>query len=98
MRANCLGSSAIVEAAGQLLGICTDGDLRRRIEAGSELRCATAAQVMQTNPRCIAPDELAVDAAEMMETHAITSVLVIDSAGRLTGVVHIGDLMRAKVI
>ncbi|MCW5234935.1 KpsF/GutQ family sugar-phosphate isomerase [Verminephrobacter eiseniae] len=98
MSAKGLGASAIVDAAGQVLGIFTDGDLRRRIEAGAELRSATAAQVMQTNPRCIAPDALAVDAAEMMETHAITSVLVIDSAGRLTGVVHIGDLMRAKVI
>src|SRR6218665_2720252 len=98
MSAKGLGATAIVDESQQVLGIFTDGDLRRRIEAGAELRSATAAQVMQTNPRCIAPDALAVDAAEMMETHAITSVLVIDSAGRLTGVVHIGDLMRAKVI
>ena len=46
----------------------------------------------------IAPDALAVDAAELMEAHGITSVLVADAAGVLTGVVHIGDLMRAKVI
>ena len=54
--------------------------------------------VMHANPRRIAPDALAVDAAEMMEAHAITSVLVVDAAGALVGVVHIGDLMRAKVI
>lgn len=98
MSAKGLGASAIVDADGQLLGIFTDGDLRRRIEAGADLRSTTAAQVMHANPRRIAPDALAVDAAEMMEAHAITSVLVVDAAGALVGVVHIGDLMRAKVI
>ncbi len=98
MSAKGLGASAIVDAAGQVLGIFTDGDLRRRIEAGADLRTATAAEVMHPTPRRIAPDALAVDAAEMMEAHAITSVLVVDAAGQLTGVVHIGDLMRAKVI
>ena len=98
MSAKGLGASAIVDAAGQLLGIFTDGDLRRRIEAGADLRNTTAANVMHPHPRRIAPDALAVDAAEMMEAHAITSVLVVDATGALTGVVHIGDLMRAKVI
>jgi CBS domain-containing protein len=65
--------------AGQVLGIFTDGDLRRRIEAGADLRTATAAQVMHATPRRIAPDALAVNAAEMMETHGITSVLVVDA-------------------
>ncbi|MCW5221146.1 KpsF/GutQ family sugar-phosphate isomerase [Verminephrobacter aporrectodeae] len=98
MSAKGLGASAIVDAAGRVLGIFTDGDLRRRIESGAELRATTAAQVMHAAPRRIAPDALAVDAARMMETHAITSVLVVDSDDVLTGVVHIGDLMRAKVI
>lgn len=98
MSAKGLGASAIVDAAGQVLGIFTDGDLRRRIEAGADLRSATAAEVMHAGPRRIAPDALAVDAAEMMEAHAITSVLVVDAAGVLVGMVHIGDLMRAKVI
>ena len=73
-------------------------DLRRRIEAGADLRTATAAQVMHATPRRIAPDALAVNAAEMMETHGITSVLVVGANGTLEGVVHIRDLMRAKVI
>ena len=98
MSAKGLGASAIVDAGGKVLGIFTDGDLRRRIEAGADLRTATAAEVMHPHPRRIAPDALAVDAAEMMEAHAITSVLVVDGAGVLVGVVHIGDLMRAKVI
>ena len=98
MSAKGLGSAAVVDGAGQVLGIFTDGDLRRRIEAGADLRTATAAQVMHATPRRIAPDALAVNAAEMMETHGITSVLVVGANGTLEGVVHIRDLMRAKVI
>ena len=98
MSAKGLGASAIVDARGQLLGVLTDGDLRRRIEAGADLRSTTASQVMHASPRRIAPDALAVDAAELMEAHGITSVLVVDAAGTLSGVVHIGDLMRSKVI
>ncbi|MBY0411546.1 MAG: KpsF/GutQ family sugar-phosphate isomerase [Burkholderiaceae bacterium] len=98
MSAKGLGASAVVGAEGQVLGIFTDGDLRRRIEAGADLRSATAGSVMHPNPHHIAPQALAVDAAEMMEAHGITSVLVVDAAGVLCGVVHIGDLMRAKVI
>ncbi|OJX34484.1 MAG: arabinose-5-phosphate isomerase [Burkholderiales bacterium 68-12] len=98
MSAKGLGAAAIVDAQGRPVGIFTDGDLRRRIEAGADLRSASAAQVMHPGPRSIAADALAADAAEMMETHGITSVLVVDAAGVLTGIVHIGDLMRAKVI
>ncbi|MCM2347967.1 KpsF/GutQ family sugar-phosphate isomerase [Acidovorax soli] len=98
MSAKGLGCAAVVDGAGQVLGIFTDGDLRRRIEAGADLRTATAAQVMHATPRRIAPDALAVNAAEMMETHGITSVLVVGADGALEGVVHIRDLMRAKVI
>jgi len=98
MSAKGLGASVVVDAPGRVLGIFTDGDLRRRIEAGADLRSATAEQVMHPGPRTIAADALAVDAAEMMETHGITSVLVVDAEGVLTGIVHIGDLMRAKVI
>jgi arabinose-5-phosphate isomerase len=98
MSAKGLGASAIVDDQGRVLGIFTDGDLRRRIEAGADLRSASAEQVMHRSPRTIAADALAVDAAEMMETHGITSVLVVDADAVLTGIVHIGDLMRAKVI
>ena len=98
MSAKGLGASAVVDGQGRVLGIFTDGDLRRRIEAGADLRSATAGEIMHPGPRSIAPDALAVDAAEMMESHGITSVLVVDSEGLLSGIVHIGDLMRAKVI
>ncbi len=98
MSAKGLGAAAVVDGQERPVGIFTDGDLRRRIEAGADLRQATAAQVMHAGPRTIAYQALAVDAAEMMETHGITSVLVVDGDGRLSGIVHIGDLMRAKVI
>lgn len=98
MSAKRLGASAVVDGAGKVLGIFTDGDLRRHLEAGADLRGATAAKLMHPSPHTIAQNALAVDAAEMMETHGITSVLVLDADSILVGMVHIGDLMRAKVI
>jgi arabinose-5-phosphate isomerase len=92
------GLAAIVDAQQQVLGIFTDGDLRRLIETGTDLRAARACDVMHLHPRSIQPQALAVDAAELMEQHRITSVLVVEPGGTLVGVVHIGDLMRAKVI
>jgi arabinose-5-phosphate isomerase len=74
------------------------GDLRRRVEAGADLRALRAGEVMHPGPRTIAEDALAVDAARMMEEHGITAVLVADAQRQLRGVVHIRDLMRAKVI
>jgi arabinose-5-phosphate isomerase len=93
-----LGASAIVDPEGQVLGIFTDGDLRRLIEKGADLRALRARDVMHPNPRTIARDQLAVEAADLMEAHRITSVLVVDPDGRLCGAVNSNDLMRAKVI
>ncbi len=93
-----LGATAIADENSAVLGIFTDGDLRRLVEKGIDLRSSTAQQVMHANPRTIASDALAVEAAELMEQHCITSVLVLDKAGRLCGAVNSNDLMRAKVI
>lgn len=98
MGAKGLGASAIVDDDGRVLGIFTDGDLRRRIEQGLELRGQTARDVMHPNPRTIREDALAVEAADLMEHHRITSVLVVDAQGRLCGALNTNDLMRAKVI
>ncbi|MGP1630612.1 MAG: KpsF/GutQ family sugar-phosphate isomerase [Giesbergeria sp.] len=98
MSAKGLGASAVVDEAGRILGIFTDGDLRRRIENGTDLRHSTATQLMHPNPLTILGDALAADAAALMETHGITSVLVVGNDSLLQGVVHIRDLMRAKVI
>ena len=93
-----MGASAVVDADNHVVGIFTDGDLRRRIEDGTDLRNATAADLMHKTPRTISEDALAVDAAHMMEQHGITSVLVVDAQACLVGMVHIRDLMVAKVI
>lgn len=93
-----LGATAIVDSNRKVLGIFTDGDLRRLVEKGIDLRATTAQQVMHPNPSTIASDALAVEAAELMEQHCITSVLVLDAAGRLCGALNSNDLMRAKVI
>ena len=98
MSAKSLGCAAIVDASGRLLGIFTDGDLRRCVEAGEDLRTRKAEQVMHPSPRSIAADALAVDAARMMEEFGVTVILVTDGQRKLQGAVHIRDLMRAKVI
>ena len=93
-----LGASAIVDAQRRVLGIFTDGDLRRLIEKGADLRGLKAREVMHANPRTLRDNVLAVEAAEMMEQHRITSVLVVDAQGQLCGAINSNDLMRAKVI
>ena len=98
MSAKGLGATAVVDAQGGVLGIFTDGDLRRWVERGVDLRDKTAQDVMHAHPATIAADALAVDAVELMERRKITSVLVIDAAGQLCGAVNTNDLMRAKVI
>ena len=93
-----LGFAAVVDGEQRVLGIFTDGDLRRLIERGGDLRALTAREVMHTKPKLVRADALAVDAAGVMETHRITSVLVVDDTGRLVGALNSNDLMRAKVI
>jgi arabinose-5-phosphate isomerase len=93
-----LGATAIADASGHVLGIFTDGDLRRLLEQGMDLRGLTARDVMHPNPRLVREDALAVDAADVMEQFRITSVLVIDAHGLLVGALNSNDLMRAKVI
>ena len=93
-----LGASAVTDAQQHVLGIFTDGDLRRLIEKGVDLRAMCAADVMHASPRTLSADALAVDAVALMEQHRITSVLVLDDAGRLCGALNTNDLMRAKVI
>jgi arabinose-5-phosphate isomerase len=98
MSAKGLGATAVVNADGQVLGIFTDGDLRRLVERGQDLRTLSAADVMHPQPCTIAQDALAVEAAELMELRRITSVLVLDEHGLLCGALNSNDLMRAKVI
>jgi arabinose-5-phosphate isomerase len=93
-----LGAAVVVDAADRVLGIFTDGDLRRLVERGEDLRQLTAGAVAFKKPRTVSADALAVDAADVMEAARITLVLVVDGEGRLAGAISSNDLMRAKVI
>ena len=93
-----LGASAVVGSDGRALGIFTDGDLRRLVETGRDLRALTAREVMHATPRHIRADALAAEAAKMMEQHRVTVLLAQDADGQLVGALNTNDLMRAKVI
>ena len=98
MGAKGLGATAVVDGDSKVMGVFTDGDLRRLVEKGSDLRSLLAHQVMHPRPSTISGAALAVEAAELMEFRRITSVLVIDANGKLSGALNSNDLMRAKVI
>ncbi len=98
MSAKGLGATAVVAADGTVLGVFTDGDLRRKIEAGVELRSTTARELMTPSPQTIREDVLAAEAVALMEARRINTLLVVDAAGVLVGAVSTNDLMRAKVI
>jgi len=98
MSAKGIGCTAVVDAAGLPVGVFTDGDLRRLIERGVELRTQRAGDIMHAAPRMVAVGALAVEAADLMETARIHSVLVVDEQGLLVGALNYNDLLRAKVI
>jgi arabinose-5-phosphate isomerase len=93
-----LGAAAVVDDAGRLCGAYTDGDLRRGIERGEDLRAHKAQDVMSVAPKAICANALAAQAAQLMESHRISVVFVLDDLQQLVGVISLNDLMRAKVI
>jgi arabinose-5-phosphate isomerase len=94
-----LGMSAIVDAGGHLLGLYTDGDLRRTLDDASiDVRATKIASVMTRNPKVIDADALAVEAAQLMEAHKINALLVVDAERRVVGALNIHDLLRARVV
>ncbi|HEV7777828.1 MAG TPA: KpsF/GutQ family sugar-phosphate isomerase [Luteibacter sp.] len=94
-----LGMTAVIDADGHLLGVFTDGDLRRALDdEGVDLRGATVAEVMTRGPKTIGSDKLAVEAAQLMEKHQIHALLVVDAEQRVVGALNIHDLLRARVV
>ncbi len=91
-----LGMTTVVNGAGRLIGVITDGDLRRALEQGKDLRKAKAADLGTKSPKTISPDLLATAALELMERHAITSLVVLEKQ-RIAGVVHLHDLLKHGV-
>ena len=93
-----LGMTAVTHDDGTLAGIFTDGDLRRIFERDIDIRQATIADVMVTNPITIAPGHLAAEALQVMETRKINGLMVCDEAGKPLGAFNMQDLLRAGVV
>ena len=93
-----LGATAVVDDVNKLIGIFTDGDLRRALETNADLRGVKIADVMTRGPRTMRAEKLAAEAAQLMQQRQITCVLIVDAENRLVGALHTHDLMRAGVI
>jgi arabinose-5-phosphate isomerase len=93
-----IGMTAVVDAGGRVMGVFTDGDLRRTIERNTELNGLAVDDVMTRNPRTVRPQTLAAEAVHVMEEHKVNQVLVVDEHGALVGALNMHDLFRAKVI
>jgi arabinose-5-phosphate isomerase len=93
-----LGMTAIVDAGQHMLGVFTDGDLRRALDAAADLRTTRMDKVMTRNPKSVQPDMLAAEAVHMMEAHRITSLIVTDENRKVIGALNFHDLLRAGVI
>jgi len=94
-----LGMTAVVNADGHLLGLYTDGDLRRTLDdATVDVRNTPISAVMTRTPKTIGADALAVEAAQLMEAHKINALLVLDGERRVVGALNIHDLLRARVV
>jgi arabinose-5-phosphate isomerase len=93
-----MGMTAVVDNEGRVVGIYTDGDLRRSLEKAVDLRATRVSDVMSASPRTIGPERLAAEAVEIMERHKVNQILVVDEGKRLIGALNMHDLFRAKVI
>jgi arabinose-5-phosphate isomerase len=92
-----IGMTAVMNEHKQVVGVFTDGDLRRLLEKSLDLSGLSLVQVMNTAPKSIAPEALAAEAAEVMDRHKVNQLLVLEQ-GLLVGALHLHDLMAAKVI
>jgi arabinose-5-phosphate isomerase len=98
MSSKRLGMTCVVDPDGRLLGVFTDGDLRRQMTRGANVLALTAGDVMTHDPITIDRHLLAVEALKIMETHKITAVVVVDARRSVEGVVHLHDLWRTQMI
>ena len=93
-----MGMTAVLDDHGRVIGIFTDGDLRRALDRRINIQKSRMADVMTKGGRSIGPQELAAEAVQMMEKHAINALLVKDDKGRLVGALNVHDLLRAGVM
>jgi len=97
MSAKRLGMTTVVDGAGRLVGVITDGDLRRQQLAHGSLLDRRVGDCMTANPKCVGADDLATRALALMEG-VMTSLVITDEGGRPAGVIHIHDILRAKIL
>lgn len=93
-----LGMTTVVDGDGLLVGVITDGDLRRYLEKSGDLFERTAGELASHNPKTISGGALAAEAVAVMEKYSITSLLILDGGGRPAGVIHLHDLLKAGVV
>lgn len=98
MSGGCLGAVAVTGEKETLLGIVTDGDLRRMLEKYADVDGLTAADIMSASPKTIAEDELAYNAFMLMERNSITQLVVVDEGRIYKGMVHLHDILREGVV
>jgi len=93
-----LGMTAIVDAGDRVLGVFTDGDLRRAIDRSADLHRTRMEEVMTRHAKTVRANSLAAEAVHLMETHRITSLIVVDADDILVGALNVHDLLRAGVV
>ena len=98
MSGGCLGAVAVTDDGGHLLGIITDGDLRRMLEKYEDVDGLKATDIMSSSPKTIGEDELAYNAFQLMEKSSITQLVVVDKEKRYKGMVHLHDILKEGVV
>lgn len=98
MSAKKLGMTTVIDRTGALVGVITDGDLRRFVQRGGDVIKATAATLSSRTPRTIGPDDLAARAVEVMERYSITTLVVTEGERRILGVIHLHDLLKNGIV
>lgn len=98
MTAKKLGMTTVVDGKGKLVGIITDGDLRRFIQRGGDFSTVSAGDLASRNPKTIAPNDLAAKAVEMMERYSITTLVVSEDGRTISGVIHLHDLLKSGIV
>ena len=93
-----LGAAAVLDDAGTVVGVITDGDLRRMLERRKDLVRVRAEDIMSRNPKTTSTDALAIDAYEVMERNKITNLVVLDEQGAYKGILHLHDILREGVV
>src|SRR5262249_39101111 len=93
-----LGMTTVVDLAGELAGVFTDGDVRRALDKVTDVHQAKVHELMSRHPKTIRSNLLAAEALNLMESHKITSLILTDPAKKPVGIIHIHDILRAGVI